>query len=217
MKIKIVLIVALLSILMVGCTKGESESTFVEDGKVALESQKYGEAMKLLSSALEEDNADEYARAMYMQAMKMLSVEEYKGQGNYKKAIEELEAITSIKNGSSKIKSTASSELSEMKKLYEEQQEAEAKRKKDAKLAASKGASKASWELKKYEEESKKEDEEIIEEGSNQENSNEGEQQTPNIQNPTNQIPSNGSNQPLQNNNITTNTPNNITQEPIIQ
>ena len=213
---KIVLIIALLSILMMGCTKNEFGSTFVEDGKIALESHKYSEAMKLLSSALEQDNADEYARAMYMQAMKMLSVEEYKGQGNYKKAIEELEGITSIKNGSSKIKSTASSELSEMKKLYEEQKEAEAKRKEDAKVAASKGANKASSELTKYEEESKKEEEETIEESS-EENSNEGEQQTPGTQAPSNQTPSNGSNEQHQNNNTTTNPSNNVTQEPVIQ
>lgn len=152
MKKKIVLIITLLSIFMIGCTSKSEESSLVEEGKVALENHKYSDAMKLLSNALEENSSDEHARAMYMQAMRMINVDSYKSKTNYKKAIEELEAIGKIKNGSQVIKSEASNELKEIKKLYESQKEAEIKRKEDAKVSASKDAYKVSQQLSKYEE-----------------------------------------------------------------
>ena len=135
MKKKIVLIITLLSIFMIGCTSKTEESSLVEEGKIALEAHKYSDAMKLLSNALDEDSSDEHARSMYMQAMRMINVDSYKSKTNYKKAIEELEAIEKIKNGSQVIKSEASNELKEIKKLYESQKEAERKRKEDAKTA----------------------------------------------------------------------------------
>ena len=188
MKKKIVLIITLLSIFMIGCTSKTEESSLVEEGKIALEAHKYSDAMKLLSNALDEDSSDEYARSMYMQAMRMINVDSYKSKTNYKKAIEELEAIGKIKNGSQVIKSEASNELKEIKKLYESQKEAERKRKEDAKTAASKDAYKASQQLTKYEEslreeEEKKKQEEEEQLNNNQntennENTNEGDNQT---------------------------------------
>ena len=159
MKKKIVLIITLLSIFMIGCTSKSEESSLVEEGKVALENHKYSDAMKLLSNALEENSSDEHARAMYMQAMRMINVDSYKSKTNYKKAIEELEAIGKIKNGSQVIKSEASNELKEIKKLYESQKEAEIKRKEDAKVSASKDAYKVSQQLSKYEESLREEEE----------------------------------------------------------
>ena len=188
MKKKIVLIITLLSIFMIGCTSKTEESSLVEEGKIALEAHKYSDAMKLLSNALDEDSSDEHARSMYMQAMRMINVDSYKSKTNYKKAIEELEAIEKIKNGSQVIKSEASNELKEIKKLYESQKEAERKRKEDAKTAASKDAYKASQQLTKYEEslreeEEKKKQEEEEQLNNNQntennENTNEGDNQT---------------------------------------
>ena len=188
MKKKIVLIITLLSIFMIGCTSKTEESSLVEEGKIALEAHKYSDAMKLLSNALDEDSSDEHARSMYMQAMRMINVDSYKSKTNYKKAIEELEAIEKIKNGSQVIKSEASNELKEIKKLYETQKEAERKRKEDAKTAASKDAYKASQQLTKYEEslreeEEKKKQEEEEQLNNNQntennENTNEGDNQT---------------------------------------
>ena len=188
MKKKIVLIITLLSIFMIGCTSKTEESSLVEEGKIALEAHKYSDAMKLLSNALDEDSSDEYARSMYMQAMRMINVDSYKSKTNYKKAIEELEAIEKIKNGSQVIKSEASNELKEIKKLYDSQKEAERKRKEDAKTAASKDAYKASQQLTKYEEslreeEEKKKQEEEEQLNNNQntennENTNEGDNQT---------------------------------------
>lgn len=187
MKKKIVLIITLLSIFMIGCTSKTEESSLVEEGKIALEDHKYSDAMKLLSNALEEDSSDEHARSMYMQAMRMINVDSYKSKTNYKKAIEELEAIEKIKNGSQVIKSEASNELKEIKKLYDSQKEAERKRKEDAKTAASKDAYKASQQLTKYEEslreeeKKKQEEEEQLNNNQNTENSentNEGANQT---------------------------------------
>lgn len=187
MKKKIVLIITLLSIFMIGCTSKTEESSLVEEGKIALEAHKYSDAMKLLSNALDEDSSDEYARSMYMQAMRMINVDSYKSKTNYKKAIEELEAIEKIKNGSQVIKSEASNELKEIKKLYDSQKEAERKRKEDAKTAASKDAYKASQQLTKYdeslreEEKKKQEEEEQLNNNQNTENienTNEGANQT---------------------------------------
>ena len=190
---KIVLIIALLSIFMIGCTK-EEKSTLVQDGRAALEAHEYSDAMKILSEALEENKDDEHARAMYMQAMRMLNVDKFKSYTNYKKAIEELEAIENIKNGSSVIKDEASSELKEMKKLYEEQLTAQAERKESAKITASKDVYNANQELikaeqaaQKAEEEAKKAEEEEAkkaEEEANKEENNTNNIGTDNINNP---------------------------------
>ena len=187
---KIVLIIALLSIFMIGCTK-EEKSTSVQDGRAALEAHEYSDAMKILSEALEENKDDEHARAMYMQAMRMLNVDKFKSYTNYKKAIEELEAIENIKNGSSVIKDEASSELKEMKKLYEEQLTAQAERKENAKITASKDVYKANQEIvraeqaaQKAEEEAKKAEEEAKKEEANKEENNTNNIGTDNINNP---------------------------------
>ena len=135
MKQKIVLAVTLISILLTGCNSKE-ESTYSHDGRVALENHQYEDAMKLLSSALEEDSADEHSRAMYMQARRMLNAIEYEEMKNYEKAIKELEFIEGIKSGSSTIKSEATSKKKELEKLYDEQLKAEQQRKEDAKNVA---------------------------------------------------------------------------------
>lgn len=197
MKKKIVLIITLLSIFMIGCTSKSEESSLVEEGKVALENHKYSDAMKLLSSALEEDSSDEHARAMYMQAMRMINVDSYKSKTNYKKAIEELEAIVKIKNGSQVIKSEASNELKEIKKLYESQKEAEIKRKDEAKVSASKDVYKASQQLTQYEEsvreeeeKNKQEQEEELNNNQNTENNENTDEDATQTQENTNKIES---------------------------
>lgn len=132
MKQKIVLAIALFSILSTGCSAKE-ESTYSHDGRIALENNMYDEAKKLLSSALEEDSSDEHSRAMYMQAVRMINVNKYEEIKNYEKAIKELEFIEDIKGGSSVIKNEASDKKKELTNLLEEQENAEQKRKQDAK------------------------------------------------------------------------------------
>lgn len=137
MKQKIILLIALLSILLTGCSN-KDENSLVEQGRNALEKHEYSEAREFLSQALEADSADENARAMYMQAMRMENANEYKEQGNYKKAIEELESIEKIKGGSSTIKSEASSLKKELEKLNEQYQKDQEERKEKAKLTSNK-------------------------------------------------------------------------------
>lgn len=135
MKQKIILAIALFSILVTGCSVKE-ESTYYYDGKMALENHMYDEAKKLFSSALEEDSSDEHSRAMYMQAVRMINVNKYEQIRNYEKAIKELEFIESIKGGSSLIRNEASDKRKEFVTLFEEQEKAEQKRKQDAKNVA---------------------------------------------------------------------------------
>lgn len=156
---KIILVITLLSIFLIGCTDKKVEADLTKDGQVELEAHNYSQAMKIFSTVLESDKENVNARAMYMQAMKMKSVEKYKSHNDYKKAIAELEAVEKIKNGSSAIKTEASNKLKEMKKMYESQLEAQKKRKEEAKSVASKDTYKASQQLKVEEERIKAEEE----------------------------------------------------------
>ncbi|WP_270940236.1 tetratricopeptide repeat protein [Romboutsia lituseburensis] len=132
MKLKIVLLVSLLSIIMVGCSSLK-ENTTVHDGKEALEAHDYEKARDFLSDALEMDSSDEHARAMYMQATKMENALEYEKEGNYNKAIKELEAIEEIKNGSAIIKTEADAKKKDLIKANEEYLKAREERKQNAK------------------------------------------------------------------------------------
>ncbi|MGL5330335.1 MAG: hypothetical protein ACRDD7_13785 [Peptostreptococcaceae bacterium] len=137
MKLKIILIVSLLSIFITGCSSQE-EISLVEEGKLALEKSEYKKAKEILSEALEEDSTDDNARAMYMQAVKMEKVIEYEEDEDYKRAINELEVIDGIKNGLSSIKSKVPDKKEELIKLNEEYENAMLQRKENAKSSASK-------------------------------------------------------------------------------
>jgi PBP1b-binding outer membrane lipoprotein LpoB len=137
MKIRIILLISLLSILLSGCSSTQ-ENNLVEDGETALEKHDYEKAKEILSEALEVDNADEHARAMYMQAIRMENLVEYEKQKNYKKAIKEIEFIENIKNGSVTIKSEASKKKKEIVKLDEEYEKEQAQRKEKARVESSK-------------------------------------------------------------------------------
>lgn len=136
MKIKMILAIAILMIGLTGCSS-KTERNLVDEGKMALEKHEYTQAKELLSEALEIDAADEHARAMYIQATKMLNVKEYEKQQYYKKAIVELEAIEKVKNGSSAIKSEATSKKKELEKAEEEYEKAHEERKLNAKNTSS--------------------------------------------------------------------------------
>lgn len=193
MKQKIVLIITLFSILLTGCSSSnKEENTFVAEGKAALEKHEYKEAMSLLSSALEADTSDEEARSMYVQAMRMMDVLEYENQGNYDKAIKELEIIVDLKGGSSAIKSEASAKKKQLDKLNEEQKKAEKERKENAKVSAANGKYKAEKEAyeanqkikaEKAEKEladKEKEEQEKAEQNANNPTNNNPENKTPN-------------------------------------
>lgn len=202
MKQKIILTIAILSIFITGCSL-KNDSTYVEEGKKLLESHEYKQAMKVLSSALEEDNTDDYARAMYMQAMRMLKANEYEEKGNYDKAIEELELIEGIKNGSSNIRNEASNKKSELQKLNDEAKKSALDRKQKAKYTADQDRGRIESEAESATVEEKKEESNVennentnIEQGTdqnqnqNQNNNQNQNQNQPNTQPPTTNTPS---------------------------
>ena len=188
MKKKFVLMIALISIFMIGCSSKKIESTLVEDGKIELESSNYTQAMKTLSSALEEDSSNENARAMYMQAMKMRNVDNYINENNYKRAIDELKIIEKIKNGSSKIKQKASNLLKDLEEKYEQEQILAQERKENAKTVASNNANKVNQQILKEEEAKKIEEESQQQEQESLENNNSTDS---GMQNSTNQVEQN--------------------------
>ncbi|NMS91698.1 hypothetical protein HGQ85_17395 [Clostridioides difficile] len=137
MRGRVILLISILSIFLVGCSfNNKDEINLTEQGKTYLEKHDYKKAMESLSSALEEDNTNENARAMYMQAMRMSNMTEFEEAKNYEDAINELKLIEKIKNGSSVIKEEATKKKEELTKLEKEQNEAEEQRKKKAKDTA---------------------------------------------------------------------------------
>lgn len=159
MKTKVILAISILAIFLAGC-ESKQEINLVDKGKAALEKHEYTEAKDLLSQALEIDSTDEHARAMYVQASRMLEMEEYKKQKNYKKAINELEIIENIKGGSTVIKNEASTIKKELEKLKDEHEKAQQERKQNAKKTSSNDTYKVEREaLKQYEEQKRKEEE----------------------------------------------------------
>lgn len=133
MKKKLVLFITIASILATGCSS-KSKNNLVEQGKSALENHKYKEAKEFLSQALDADSTDEYARSMYAQAMRLENSIKYEEQGNYKKAIEELDIGEKIKNGSQSIKVDISNKKKELTKLNEEYIKSKEERKENAKI-----------------------------------------------------------------------------------
>ena len=167
MKKRLVLFITIVSILVTGCS-GKSENKLVQQGKDALENHKYKEAKEFLSQALDADSTDEYARAMYAQAMRLENAIKYEEQGNYKKAIEELDIGEKIKNGSQRIKVDISNKKKELTKLNEEYIKSQEERKENAKIESGKDryrveqlankANQSILEEKRKEEEAKKEE-----------------------------------------------------------
>lgn len=167
MKKRLVLFITIVSILVTGCS-GKSENNLVQQGKDALENHKYKEAQEFLSQALDADSTDEYARAMYAQAMRLENAIKYEEQGNYKKAIEELDIGEKIKNGSQSIKVDISNKKKELTKLNEEYIKSQEERKENAKIESGKDryrveqlankANQSILEEKRKEEEAKKEE-----------------------------------------------------------
>lgn len=137
MKKRLVLFIAIVSILAAGCSS-KNKSKLVEQGKYALENHNYKEAKEFLSQALDDDSTDEHARAMYVQAMRLEKAIKYEEQGNYKKAIEELDVGEKIKNGLQSIHVDISNKKKELTKLNEEYLKSQEERKENAKIEVGK-------------------------------------------------------------------------------
>lgn len=167
MKKKLFTVLILILVLCSGCSK-LSESNILGKGQEKLENHQYDEALALLSQALDEDSSNESARAMYMQARKMQSAEEYEKNNEYDKAIEELNAIVNINNGSKKIKRESINKKAEIEKLKEAAEKEALERKENAKKSSKEDVNKLEsqiiYENEKKEEEPKEEEEEEKEE-----------------------------------------------------
>ena len=137
MKKILVLILVILSISSTGCSN-KNNNDLITQGKDALENYKFKEAREFLSQVLDVDKNDEHARAMYFQSIRFEKAIKYEHQGNYKKAIEELDIGEKIKNGSQIIKVDLSNKKKELIKLNEEYIKSQEERKENAKIEAGK-------------------------------------------------------------------------------
>ncbi|MCC3868425.1 tetratricopeptide repeat protein [Terrisporobacter mayombei] len=163
MKKKLLLILVLITALTSGCSKVAVNSSLIK-GQEKLESHKYDEALTLLSQVLNEDSENESARAMYMQARKMQSAENYEKKHDYEKAIKELDSIVNINEGSKQIKRESINKKAELEKLQETAEKEALERRENAKEASEKDMNKLESEIiynnKKKEEQKKQETEE---------------------------------------------------------
>lgn len=168
MKKRLLLILVLITVLASGCSKITGNSSLIK-GQEKLESHKYDEALTLLSQALNEDSENESARAMYMQARKMQNAQDYEKKHDYKKAIEELNHIVNINEGSKQIKRESINKKAELEKLQETTEKEALERKLNAKKASKKDINKLESEIiyNNKKEEEKKEQE--IEENNKEE------------------------------------------------
>lgn len=137
MKKILVLILVILSISSTGCSN-KNNNDLITQGKDALENYKFKEAREFLSQVLDIEKNNEHARAMYFQSMRFENAIKYEHQGNYKKAIEELDIGEKIKNGSQIIKVDLSNKKKELIKLNEEYIKSQEERKENAKIEAGK-------------------------------------------------------------------------------
>ncbi|WP_434793159.1 hypothetical protein TPDSL_23810 [Terrisporobacter petrolearius] len=141
MKKKLLLVLVLITALTGGCSKVTLNNSLIK-GQEKLESHKYDEALTLLSQVLNEDSQNESARAMYMQARKMQSAQNYEKNHDYEKAIKELDSIVNINAGSKKIKRESVNKKAELEKLKERAEKEALERKENAKKASEKDINK---------------------------------------------------------------------------
>lgn len=187
MKKRLVLFITIVSILATGCSS-KNKNKLVEQGKDALENHNYKEAKEFLSQALDDDSTDEHARAMYVQAARLEKAIKYEEQGNYKKAIEELDVGEKIKNGSQSIHVDISNKKKELTKLNEEYLKSQEERKENAKIEVGKDRYRveqlANKENQKILEEKRKEEEAKKQEEYEKLEENEVENDSQDIKNP---------------------------------
>lgn len=121
MKRKVLTILMSLTLAFTGCSK-VSESNTLKEAKHQLENHNYEDAITILSQIIDEDSNNDEARAMYIQARKILSAEKYESNNDIKRAIKELDDIVNINNGSQLIKKESINKKSELENLQEERE-----------------------------------------------------------------------------------------------
>ncbi|MBU5306239.1 hypothetical protein KQI18_00440 [Clostridioides mangenotii] len=136
MRTKIILLITLASLLFVGCSFNNKEVDYFELGTQQLEDHKYKEAMSSFSTVLDDDDTNQSAKAMYLQAMRMSKALKFEKEENYQSAIKQLGFIAKIKNGSPTIKSEAAKMNKKFKKIVEDEKNDKESRKDNAKNSA---------------------------------------------------------------------------------
>lgn len=121
MKRKVLTILMSLTLAFIGCSK-VSESNTLKEAKHQLENHNYEDAIIILSQIINEDSNNDEARAMYIQARKMLNAEKYESNNDIKRAINELDDIVNISNGSQLINKESINKKSELENLQEERE-----------------------------------------------------------------------------------------------
>ncbi len=150
MRNKLLLVILLLiTCLACGCNK-VADDKLLRDGQEKLESHQYDEALSILSQVIDADSDNESARAMYMQARKMKSAEMHEKNGDYTRAIADLEMIVNIDNGSKKIKRESANKKSELEKLEAEREKEALAKKANAKQVSKKAMAKLDSEIYQY-------------------------------------------------------------------
>lgn len=130
---KIILLIAVISIMTVGCSKKSKDDNDFSLGQAALEKGNYKEAIEYLQKAVNKNSENDDARTMYIQAMNISKAIKYKEEGNYHKAIKLLDETVKLSGGSLESREKAMEMKEEYQNLLEQKLSQAKKRKESAK------------------------------------------------------------------------------------
>jgi len=123
---KIAVLLILLSTLITGCSKNEESNSFeryMEEGKRAIASDEYEVASKFFSLAIEENNKDTEAKALYNQSNNLVEALQSIEDEKYDEAIQLCDAAEKISSKSNMIKDVAKSLKEECNTLLKKSKE----------------------------------------------------------------------------------------------
>lgn len=123
---KIAVLLILLCTLITGCSKGEESNSFekyMEEGKRAIASDEYEVASKFFSLAIEENNEDTEAKALYNQSNNLVEALQSIEDEKYDEAIQLCDAVEKISSKSNMIKDVAKSLKEECNTLLKKSKE----------------------------------------------------------------------------------------------
>lgn len=160
---KILLLIAMISIMTVGCSKKSQEGDEFNLGQSALEKGNYKEAIEYLQKAVNKNSENDDARTMYIQAMNISKAIKYKEDGNYHKAIKLLADTEKLSGGSLETKEKAMEMKEEFQNLLDQKLSQAEKRKESARASIKKDTERVNNEALKAQqqalEEAKKQEE----------------------------------------------------------
>ncbi|WP_434796350.1 lysozyme inhibitor LprI family protein [Terrisporobacter vanillatitrophus] len=123
---KVAVLLILLSTLITGCSKNKESNSFeryMEEGKRAVASEEYEVANKFFLLAMEENNKDTEAKALYNQSKNLVEVLKSIEDEKYDVAIQLCDAIEKVSSKSNIIKDVAKSLKEECSTLLEKLKE----------------------------------------------------------------------------------------------